>query len=891
MIISIKSSAAGGSSRGLVHYLAHSKLDREKEGIERRDFFSETENDLDVRNANRHLSIGNAKPKPEELLHIVIAPSKEEIQSVGNELKTRKDALKAVVRETVTRLKKEVKAKKLKWVAAAHFNTDNPHVHLAVQKEFLNENGKTEHLRINRQMLHYNEVSANGEKKLHKGALILAAENKIEDIAKTRQCEQEKLKDFESKKTIEKAKAQTENSKQSSSDQKPPATNFNERRILAEEMLIASEVRKHERNIENLIEHGDKKRFKIKDDQTGNTRHISLFDIERKIEIVSRRKSRLSHPKNIEKRAELTLLLTQEERAKHEPLFEQLETIRRHVLGFENRHLIKAQEKHIRLYNQKLLIEKKYERLQTAVPLPLFKPDEIQQLQSEAFREQDLEKILHLESIRQDNAAELNRPSRRDEDVRELLAAKIVAKLKLEAAEKRLLAFPANKDFIKVKIGDSIWSHQELENHEFQSAKKNGLWTKFKLKTSRTLLRSDEKTQTAENLDYPTLHKLVDDALLDTEIVRREEINVQKEFNQTLTKVFDAETNPNKTKLPPAFSAFELAEIEDLALESGRANLYENSLQLQENWLQEKLAEKIRQKNTEHDPLVKSKTINPKSRSAETLITDQFHSELGATVSLEKIIGNFVLARAEARIILAQTNVIEAHEKLAKYNQDKIFIKHRITDTKTGAEREVSLQDVEPRGSYYLLDSILERALQTKEQKELRKTVIQAAQNKEKELMQKLNDANNHQLRLENQNATLCEKYSAVPETQPIFTPKEIAALGFRAVRTLDKSEADRLEKIINEAEKKTHVGRIHNLLEDTAKKFEILAPNLTINLESKISRPNDALHLQQTTGETREIYNQSAATDTSLRTDHKNAKSEAIEPNKAVVKEKGRTR
>ena len=81
MIISIKSSASGGSSRGLIHYLAHSKLDREKEGIERREFFNESENDLDVRAANRHLSLNDAKPKPEELLHIVIAPSKEEIAS------------------------------------------------------------------------------------------------------------------------------------------------------------------------------------------------------------------------------------------------------------------------------------------------------------------------------------------------------------------------------------------------------------------------------------------------------------------------------------------------------------------------------------------------------------------------------------------------------------------------------------------------------------------------------------------------------------------------------------------------------------------------------------------------------------------------------------------
>ena len=886
MIISIKSSKSGGSSRGLVHYLAHSKLDREKEGIEKREFFSEFENDLDVRDANRHLSLQSSKPKPEELLHIVIAPSKEEIQSVGDDLNTRKDSLKAVVRETVAKLEKEVQAKKLKWVAALHFNTDNPHAHLAVQKEFLNENGKTETLRINRKMLHYNEVSDDGEKKLHKGMLILAAESKIEEIAQNRRREQEKSKNTESEKVNKKSKLQSENPGQFSSNQKPKIPNLNERRILAKEMLAIAEVQRRERNIENLIEHGDKKRFKIKDEVTGNTRHISHFDIERKIEIVSRRKARIIHPNNTDKRTELTSTLAKEERAKHESAISQLETIRRHVLGFENRHLAKAQEKHTRLHNQKLLIEKKYERLQLSVPLPLFKPDEIQQLQAEAFREQNLEKILHLEDIRQSNALELKRPSRRDEDVRELLAAKAVAKLKLEAAEKRLLALSENKNFIKVKIGTSTWSHRELEEHEIKSAKKNNLWSQVKSKTGKIFFRSGENSTHAENLDYPALHKEARDALLDLEKVRRDEIKHQKEFSQTLHKIFDAETNPKKAKLTPAFSAYELSLAEDLALEAGRENFYENSLLLQEKWLFGKLAGKISQTKTEKEPSANVRVNNQQNPSAEAITTNQFQSEADIKAATEKVIGSFVLARAEAKIILAQTNVIVAQENLTKYSRDKVFIKHLVKDTNTGAEREVSLRDVEPRKHYYLLDRVLENALETKQQKELRKIVHQAAQKREKELTLNLNNANNRQLRLENQKAMLREKYAGVPETEPIFTPKEIAALDMRAVRTLDISETERLENIINQAEKNNSVGRIHNLLEETAKKLEILAPHLTKDLESDFSRKNELNESRQTISESRKIYNQSLDSDKHIPAIHQQDKSE-----KEVVKEKGRTR
>ena len=890
MIISIKSSASGGSSRGLVHYLAHSKLMREKEGIERREFFNEAENDLDVRAANRHLSLDESRPKSEELLHVVIAPSKEEMESVGDDLESKKTALRSVVRETVARLEKEVKARNLKWIAVAHFNTDNPHAHLAIQKQFINEEGKTEILRINRQMLHYNERSANGEKKLHKGALVLAAENKIEAIAGERQKARENEKSFESKKVAARSQSETENSKQFSAVNSPENSNFKERRILAEEMLVAAEIRRRERNIENLVEHGDKKRFKIKDDQTSKARHVSLFDIERKIEIISRRKARFAQPNDAEKRAKLGAKIALEMRVQHEPVIRQLETIRHHVLGFENRYLTQAQEKHTRLNSQKLLIEKKCERLKIAVPLPVLKPDEIQGLQNEAIREQNLEKILMLESIRQSNAAELNRPSRRDRDARELLAAKTVAELKTQAAEKRLREFPAKEDFIKVKIGDSVWSRRELEQHELRAAGKNNFWTQVKSKTGKFLFRSNKKDATAEKPDYRALHKAIDDALEILSNTRRDEIEKLKKFNQTLDKIFDAETNPNKTRLTPAFSAYELAETEDLSIDEGRENFYENALLLQESWLREKLAETSRLTDDSKMPKIPGEIKNQK-QSASTVETPiEFLSEPDAQTAADKIIGKFVLGRAAARNIIAQTKAIEAQENLDRYTREKFFVKHRIKDAKTGAESEVSLRDVEPRKHYYLLDSILEKALESKEQKNLRESVRQAADKKEKELAQNFSDAQNRVERLENQKSRLLEKYSAVPdEVQPIFTPKEIAALDIRAARTLEKREANRLEKIVSDAEKDSRVERIQDLLASTAKKIQLLAPELTQSYESKIVQKSESINERQTNNHGQEISNRSATSDAvSLRINDKSAETTH---EKITVKEKGRAR
>ncbi|MEP7038095.1 MAG: hypothetical protein ABI891_07105 [Acidobacteriota bacterium] len=889
MIISIKSSASGGSSRGLVHYLAHSKLDREREGIERREFFNESENDLDVSRANRNLSRDNSKPQPEELLHVVIAPSKDETESVGDDLESKKTALESVVRETIARLEKEVKARNLKWIAVAHFNTDNPHAHVAIQKQFTNEDGKTEILRINRQMLHYNERGENGEKKLHKGALILAAESKIKEIAGERQKARENDKNFDSQEINGKSQFESGNSEQISTGKTYKISNFNERRTLAEEMLVSAEIQRRERNIENLVEHGDKKRFKIKDETTGNTRHVSLFDIERKIEIVSRRKSRLAQPNNAEKRAELAAKIVLDERAKHASVIGGLETIRRHVLGFENRHLQEAQEKHARLHSQKLLIEKKYERLKTAPPIPLFKPDEIQQLQSEAFREQNLEKILTLENIRQSNAKELNRPSRRDEDVRELLAAKTVAELKMQAAEKRLREFPASKNFVKVKINDSFWSRNLLERHELRANRKNDLWTQVKSKTSEFLYRPNKKNSSAVKLNYPALHRAVSEALEISENTRRIEVEKLKEFNQTLNEIFAAETNPNKTKLAPAFSSYEIAEAEDLALNAGRENFYENAILLQENWLREKLTENLRQAGDSKARSDSEEIKNQKLHSPTGETRVQFQSEPNTPAAAEKIIGKFVLERAEARSVIARTKAIEAQENLDRYSREKFFVKHQIKDAKTGAEREVSLTDVEPRRSYYLLDSILEKALESKKQKNLRDAVRQADEKQEKELAQKLKDAENRAQRLENQKAEMLEKLSVQPaEIQPIFTPKEIAALDIRAAGTINKSEAERLEKIVNDAEKKGRVERIQDLLGAAAKELQLVAVDLTKNQELKISHENNSPGERQTINLTQEISIGGVSSEAGIRT---NAKSAESVHEKTVVKEKGRIR
>ena len=64
-----------GSSRGLIHYLAHSKIDRNAEPEKGRELFNEFTEHLTVRSANNFLKsdCGKGRPSNNELHHLVLS--------------------------------------------------------------------------------------------------------------------------------------------------------------------------------------------------------------------------------------------------------------------------------------------------------------------------------------------------------------------------------------------------------------------------------------------------------------------------------------------------------------------------------------------------------------------------------------------------------------------------------------------------------------------------------------------------------------------------------------------------------------------------------------------------------------------------------------------------
>lgn len=137
VIVSVQSQSK--STRGLVHYIAHAKLDPAQEQFGSRNLFNDRSDLINVQQANFSLKPGvsSNRPSNEDLLHLVISLRPDDFKRLGADEKERRKSLREISRESMRNLEKTVGAESLDWIAAIHQNTNNPHVHFVISKRFL----------------------------------------------------------------------------------------------------------------------------------------------------------------------------------------------------------------------------------------------------------------------------------------------------------------------------------------------------------------------------------------------------------------------------------------------------------------------------------------------------------------------------------------------------------------------------------------------------------------------------------------------------------------------------------------------------------------------------------------------------------------------------------
>ncbi len=760
VIVSVQSKRA--SSRGLVHYIAHSKLDPEREGACRK-IFNEQSDEITVEKANSLLNNETARRRlsNEELHHLVISLKSENFERLGKDEKERVSSVKEITRHTIKRLENEIGAQRLDWAAGVHLNTDNPHVHIAINKSYFDKNLEKKHLsKIPPHLLPHYEKNEEGEKTFVRGSLIESATEKLEEI-----CQQK-----ENERDLEKQKSQTDLSKNQTSKKSPKIKsneeNSNskskaeiekERDILAQTILAKYYLEKSKENLDSLVNHGDKRRFRIFDEISGKNRSISLFDLERRADKSAARKIKTQNISDAVKKEELRKTLVAEEIQKNLDGIKRIKTILHNLVRKELGELKKREEEYKSVKPLAEKIRQNYRKENIKLPAPNLTAEELEMLQAEALEKKEFRVANYFERVRIELSKERNTPTRSVEQVEKLKAKQTISELKTVHFDKQLKDFNQSKRAFPVEIDGKKMTlsriDELIEKHTLDEQK-------ITSKISRSLAKIGliERRDELEKLEE-TKDRIIEILGEKQENLVKQQTD-EKALLETLKGFYEKDTNHEKETLKPKFDAKELAEIESLAFELKLPEIY------RDNWSQQK--------------------------------------QFLADSEQKNIVKDVIAGRAIARQVLSEIEVERCKEDFNLFKKNKDFTKFEIINQKTGEAKFVSLSEVRFDSRDSLFDQTLEYVLENREKRNTRREIEKLVKEKQVELKENLRDAKAiyktaAEEAREYQTRSI---FGAVKFfNEPLFTPKELMTIELRAGQTESKSEAKNLQKIFNLAD------------------------------------------------------------------------------------------
>ncbi|MEP6849671.1 MAG: relaxase MobL [Acidobacteriota bacterium] len=730
--------AKRGSSRGLVHYIAHSKVDVEREPEKGRELFNGYADSLSVASANNSLKIGisNVRPTNDELHHLVLSFRSEDFRALGLNEKERRRAVKEITRAAMSRLERAVAADRLSWAAAVHLNTANPHVHIALQKQYFTKEIERKFLaKIPHDALpHY--ALRDGEKAFVPGLLIEAAAERLERlIDRNRTRADEYSKDELMHQPLPESSNQTERN-ESRRDL------AEERDILRRGLLAEFEINRVESRISELIENGDKMRFLVTDPQSGQRRRLSLRDIN------LRSASPDSDPKS--------------------PAETQIKMILIKMLAKEERATATLRIETANTIHEASSLRERYRRNDWKLPLPSFTKDEIDQLQDHYMRVSDLRRFSYLENIRSDLERSREIEPRDKETLGRIAAKKTILDLREKAYKKSYLDFSESRYYRPVEIGNKRVSIAKLDRKVNRSSNSD---SSFVDKLKKSFSRFSGQTAIPFEIDNVSLRNDVTSRLDERLAEIKGDQNREKKKAKAFEKILSTESRT--FRIHPIHTSEELAELDSLSLRLKLPPAYEKSWEAQRS------------------------LIEAGGRDCPA-----YRKALKADPSLDlnEYKRRVIAGRTLAREIVARVEVDKAREALKTFKNSKRFQRFAVPGEKTDGVTFLSLHDVDlpRRGS--ILDRVVNELIENREHRRLRRTVTSLANGREHRLEDDL-DAAKDILATASRDAKefTNSAFLGRSETQyrPIFTSTEIAVLETRAVSTNDTREAAKLRRVL----------------------------------------------------------------------------------------------
>lgn len=750
-----------GSSRGLIHYIAHSKIDPEREPEKVRELFNAFADDLAVKSANNSIKadLVRGRPSNEDLHHLVLSFRPDDYRALGSTEKQRRAALKEITRAAMERLEAALNADRISWAASVHLNTKNPHVHIAMQKEFLNKDLEMRFMtKIPRESLPHLELRA-GEKVLRPGGLIDAATEKMEQLIVRKN---ERMLKHETRRIRNESRSLASGKTDAESGSGIHQEVSEKRNVLRRGILAEYELQRIDSKLDMLTRHGDKLRFVVSDPVSGQKRRLSLHDLEQR-RVSSDLEPSTSPERQI--RAILLKMRAQEEAAKDSIQILATDTIRE-ASG----------------------IKKLYKKNGWKLPTPSLTKDELDKLQEHCLEQSNTRSFSYLESIRSELENKQEIEPRSNEELSRLAAEKAVSEMRERFYEKNYADLHDRQYVSIVDVGERSRSLAQLDREEAASMSAVAVFAQ-KLKDAASRLAGKGKGSTVSNKNDRLRHDIVSKLSAELSDVRKNQ-RIEEKKAKILGKILAANCE-GITASELIYSTDQLAEIAALSLRLKLNEPYDT------NWSEQRaLIESAGKNSRAYQKLLK---VNP--------VAD-------FTDYKKKIIAG----RAVAREIVSRVELDNAKEELRTFTKSRRFQKFAIADKATGDVTFLSLHDVDLPRRRSLLDRAIEEMFESRQHRSIRQTVTSLVKEREQKLKDEVSAAKGiadcaARYASEFKHPSLFGLRNE-PVALPTFTSSEIAAVERRAFSTKDPSEAVRLQRVLESAAEQP-IGSLTDLLRD----------------------------------------------------------------------------
>ena len=670
-VIAIKSTGGSGASRA-TRYISERDRNLEREGAKPRPLFSEREDTLTYRGADRLLSNGAGSPDKNDLIHIAVSFRNEDYERLGRTDDERKEHLREVTREAIGEMSRELRAKEMRWVAGIHLNTDHPHVHIVISKEIKDlETDKPRRIgKIPKRLLPYREVQPDGSSRPVEGRIgnhfVAAMDRHIDQARELAISSRQQSRVASDARGAgewlrNEARARDVAALWGTPERATNGSQMRQDRVVLGEAMEKSLRREYAAlAYERALKHGDTFRFRAPDESSDGERQISEADVRRRADARGSRAAAEQDLRTAVERQQVRQQVSERDVARHGTTISELRKIRRNLLERLGKELSRATFENTQAQVRAGGLRQKYAARGQELPTPIIARDTLVELQEQAISLGLADRVETLEQLRVALAVENGQPIRNDKEAARLGAQLFTARTDLDARQERLAGFDQTRHLQRWDVNGERWSLTDLDRQIEWQTDQSRVVGRYHFHIVPSERKAADKEAARLTTIRDELVKMIDERRNEL----HKEVGNSRKLVEVLTRAHESEAASRSLEdraMPqPEFTREELSRIEATAEATRDAGLLR---QLNE------LEKRLNRRDTQ------SQRIKPEER----------------------------LGRAMAREVMAEVAYRKSAERLANFTE-RGEVQPLAIESKDGRINVHRLKDTRPH-------SVVERAL------------------------------------------------------------------------------------------------------------------------------------------------------------------------------------